>query len=352
MRFLLLGIFSIAVLVCHAQEQAANTALELKKAFIANAVQVTALDPLKPVFVPTHPRVSTTIHFPGEIGTPSGNGFTEDPEKLPGEYVVSWVGGEQFFTVIPLEGAGACNLNIPYKGQIYVLYFYPVTKQQEAAASVNLVDRPLTAATAAAVTPVEIKRQEELPASEYVAVTPARLLGFMDKLKVVHATSPGLELESLGQAMKLDVAVSKAEQDGNPGMSLLGVCGIVTHSVSDAGLYQFILVRSVRDRRMNCLGFICLVRNQSTTPIAFDLESFSARSGSTLLAQVLADAPAIVGPGETREVYFIVQANRNFPLMAQNEWRISAQLLSPRLNPGAAISAKYAQVREQKEVTK
>jgi len=39
----------------------------------------------------------------------------------------------------PLAGAGTRNLNVPYQGNTYVLYFYPVEKQFQAVALLNLV---------------------------------------------------------------------------------------------------------------------------------------------------------------------------------------------------------------------
>jgi len=61
-----------------------------------------------------------------------------------------------------------------------------------------------------------VKRLTTLPASPYVPITPARLLGFMDRLKLIHATPPGPELAGLAQAMDVEVALSRAELDARP----------------------------------------------------------------------------------------------------------------------------------------
>ena len=114
----------------------------------SGVIQVVALDATRPLFVPTHPRVTTTIRFPGEIGVSDGQGFTEDPAKeitagngrLTSEYHIQWTQGDAYFTVVPLASAGTRNLNVPYQGNTYVLYFYPVEKQFQAVALLNLVE--------------------------------------------------------------------------------------------------------------------------------------------------------------------------------------------------------------------
>jgi len=204
----------------------------------SGVIQVVALDATRPLFVPTHPRVTTTIRFPGEIGVSDGQGFTEDPTKeitagngrLTSEYHIQWTQGDAYFTVVPLAGAGTRNLNVPYQGNTYVLYFYPVEKQFQAVALLNLIEGeagpmrgmkgpgtgPSGAGEATAVNSSAVKRLTTLPAPPYVPVTPARLLGFMDRLKLIHATPPGPELAGLAQAMDVEVALSHAELDARP----------------------------------------------------------------------------------------------------------------------------------------
>ena len=341
----------------------------------SGVIQVVALDTTKPLFVPTHPRVTTTIRFPAEIGVSDGQGFTEDPAKeitagngrLTSEYHIQWTQGDAYFTVVPLAGAGTRNLNVPYQGNTYVLYFYPVEKQFQAVALLNLIEGeagsnrgmkgPGTdssgASEATAVNSSTIKRLASLPAAPYVPITPARLLGFMDRLKLIHATPPGPELAGLAQAMEVEVALSHAELDARPptdphaASGLAGVAGVIPGGVTDNGLFQCVLLRGVRDNRLNCIGFILLLRNLTDQAIAFDVASFAARSGAVNLGQILSDAPAILAPQEEKEAYFIVRLDRSNPMRADNAWKITVDLLSPRLNPGAAIARRYAQEKAQ-----
>jgi len=341
----------------------------------SGVIQVVALDATKPLFVPTHPRVTTTIRFPAEIGVSDGQGFTEDPAReitagngqLTSEYHIQWTPGDSYFTVVPLPGAGTRNLNVPYQGNTYVLYFYRVEKQFQAVALLNLVEGDAGSkrgikdpgagqsggGEATAVTSSTVKRFTTLPASPYVPITPARLLGFMDRLKLIHATSPGPELAGLAQAMDVDVAFSRAELAARPpadphaAPDLVGVAGVIPGEITDNGLFQCVLLRAVRDNKLNCVGFILLLRNLTDQAIAFDVASFAARSGAANLGQILSDAPAILAPHEEKEAYFIVRLERSNPMRAGNAWKITVDLLSPRLNPGAAIARRYAQEKAQ-----
>ena len=117
---------------------------------------------------------------------------------------------------------------------------------------------------------------------------------------------------------------------------------IDSHGLNDAGWYQIALLRAVREPRLNCIGFICLVRNTSPHVLAFDVNSFGARAGAEYLPQRISDASPILKPGEQGPAYFVVQLRNNSPLLATNEWRISMDLVSPHLNPGAAVSRGFA----------
>ncbi len=368
-------IIGLLVLAVGAGRSAAQETSVLAAPAASAVIQVVALDAAKPLFVPTHPRVTTTIRFPGEIGVADGQGFTEDPAKeitvgngrLTSEYHIQWTQGDSYFTVVPLAGAGTRNLNVPYEGNTYVLYFYPVEKQFQAVALLNLIEREAGsnrgmkgpgigssgASEATAVNLSAVKRVATLPVSPYVPVTPARLLGFMDRLKLIHATPPGPELAGLAQAMDVEVALSHAELDARPptdphtALDLVGVAGVIPGGVTDNGLYQCVLLRAVRDNKLNCVGFILLLRNLTDQAIAFDVASFAARSGAANLGQILSDAPAILAPREEKEAYFIARLERSNPMRAGNAWKITVDLLSPRLNPGAAIARRYAQEKAQ-----
>lgn len=316
-------------------------------------VQTVELAAGRPYFVPTHPRVTTTVRFPREIGAPEGapTVFTEDAASSAAEYAVTWQPGEAYFTITPLKNPGMANLNVPYQGRTYVFYFYPTADPLKAVAVVNLGAAAAAAAAERepagnAPAPAVIRRTEIPPPGECLAPTPGRLVGFLDRLKLIHATPVGRRLAELVAAMGVDVALSRADAaaDGartSPGAAANGVSGEIATGLNDAGLYQVVLLRAVRDPRLNCLGFVCLLRNTSDTVLAFDVNSFGARAGAEYLGQRISDATPILQPGEQSPAYFVVALPGNSPLRADNDWKITVDLVSPRLNPGAAVARGF-----------
>jgi hypothetical protein len=315
------------------------------------------LNPSRPYFIPTHPRVTTTVRFPREIGAPDGSVavFAEDAEKAAtAEYLVSWQQGESYFTITPLRSARMANLNVPYQGNTYVLYFYPVDDPLNAAASVTLGEGTGSATVAApvasgiapppAASPTEnaVQRASAPPESPFVAATPSRLLGLLDRLKLIHATEPGARLTALTQSMGVQLAFSREDVAAVQSRDLALNDTDLIAGLNDYGWYQVVLLRAVRDRRLNCIGFICLVRNTSDRVLAFDVNSFGARAGAEYLMQKVSDATPILQPHEQAPAYFIVEPPRNSPLQAANAWRISVDLLSPCPNPGAVIASGFA----------
>ena len=314
-------------------------------------IQTIALNATRPYFVPTHPRVTTTIRFPGEIGAPDGSvaAFTEDAGKQPSEYLVTWQQGDSYLTVTPLKDAPMANLNVPFGGQTYVLYFYQVTDPLKAIASLNLVANPAdlqvepttlaTASTANAPVP-QVVRRSTPPIAETIAATPPRLIGILDRLKLIHATPAGPALLALAKAMNVQVAVN-GDSSVPPGSGTGDFVSRLRAITTNAGLYEIVPVRVVRDHRLNCVGFVCLLRNTSDQELVFDVSSFGARAGAEYLVQRVSDAQPVLKPGEQSAAYFVVVPPPSAPLLATNDWRISVDLVRPRLNPGASIAAGF-----------
>lgn len=329
-------------------------ALALCRAEVREAtsmVQAPQLNASRPYFIPTHPRVTTTIRFPGEIGPPDGavSVFTEDATQAgSAEYLVTWQQQDSHFTVTPLRPAPMANLNVPYERQTYVFYFYQVADPLHAVASVTLGSSPDAGAEPSVpgrggAAEQEVERETSPPPAEFEPLTPARLLGFLDRLKILHATPPGAPLESLVRAMRLQVAVPPDElRSRGPQVSndASGIVGTIDRRITTGGSYELVLLRVARDPRLNCVGFICLLRNTSDHVIAFDVTSFGARAGAQYLVQRVSDAEPILKPGEQAPAYFVVQPGKNSPLSAANDWKLSVDLVGPRQSPGQTLARR------------
>ncbi len=324
-------------------------------------VRHATVNPDVPIFVPVNPRIATTITFPKPIGEPVGTGFIDadalqraSDGKTPrprGEYVLAFTSGDPFFTVQPLPRSEMLNLNVPYEGSTIVLYFYTVDQPLDAVASLIFAEPGLArkgdigrgsgadegvspkngADATAAAPPIEptnagddrIQKSDTLPATKTRTASPARLEGFLRKLRFVHAAKPGPELDDIAGAMNVSVAISTAERpDAHD----------ITHPVTDAGPLQIILLRAVRDPAIDSVGFIVLLRNRSDNQIALDARTFSARCGAAFYTARVIDAPARLGPREVQPGYFVVVGSgdgRPGNLSSGNDWRISVAILDP-----------------------
>lgn len=317
------------------------------------------INPAQPVFVPVHPRIATTIRFPRPIGQPMGTGFIESDVLQSaqaegravggrGEYVITYAQGDAFFTVQPMQRSELLNLNVPYEGTILVLFFYPVEQPLCALASLSFEEPSRAVGRAgrdAAEAPAAqrstgidgIQRVDTAPTRTGAAASPARLAGFLRKLKLVHAARRGPELDDLASAMKLRVAVSAAEDTAS---------AEIPHPVTRTDAFELILLRAVRDPEIDAVGFVVLFRNTSPRDLVFDLRTLSARCGAALYTARVVDAPASLKPGEILPGYFVIvgsEDDRPGHLSPDNDWRLSVARLE---TPAAAADSNPS--REEK----
>ena len=336
----------------------------------ARAVRRVVINPLQPEFIPVHSRVATTIRFPAAIGDPMGAGFLDAEEiqkasgegkaaQSNGEYVISFLRGDNFFTVRPLPKAEMMNLNVPCEGTTIVLYFLPVESPADAVASLEFVVKGGSTTAPAKVVgaadwesrnnPQEahnrIVKTDTRPESPCETATPARINGLLGKLKLVHASRPGEELDEISQALGLQVSVSSAEGEGFHD---------IARPLTDSGQFQLILLRAVRDPHIDSVGFIFLMRNTSDRELVFDLRSLSARAGAALYTARAVEAPANLRPGQLMPGYFVVVGNGNGSaghLLSNNDWHLSIKLVGDKSEPAGTILKEVA-APQQKEAGK
>ena len=293
----------------------------------AGIIQSASLDAGRPLFVATHSRVATTVRFPGAIGAPEGRGFVENDAKAPGEYLISWTTGEAHFPLPPLELAGPSNLNVPYQGLTYVFYFYPVESQFQAVASLNLTAGSADGGPGGRIRPGS-GVETAAPGS------PARWLGFIDKLKFLRAAAPGMTLQRIAAGFGLECWEPPASE---------------TVAGGGRAPYRMTLLRAARNPQLNGVGFALLVENVSDRELAFDVGSFAARAGGILLPQAAVDAPVRLKSGEVGEAYFVAKCPDGVRVSAENRWSISVALTGLRWNPGAALVGSFVGVPDSRE---
>lgn len=320
-------------------------------ATMPQVVKRAEINPDVPVFVPVHPRIATTITFPKPIGEPVGTGFIDsdmlqkaaaEGKTTRGEYSITYQQGDPFFTVQPLPKSDLLNLNVPYEGVTIVLYFYTVEKPLAAVASLTFVEKSLHPAPTGKVSArpndvgseaQRIQRMDAPVANSQTVVTPARLDGFLRKLKLVHAAHIGSELDDVAAAMNLKITLTSLEDPAAKD---------ITQPINHAALFDLILLRAVRDPALDAIGFIVLFRNTSDQELVFDHRTLSARCGAALYTAQVVDAPAQLAPREMRAGYFImVGAGDGRPghLLPNNDWKLSVALVAPQVPLGHRLGA-------------
>ena len=247
------------------------------------------------------------------------------------------------------------NLNVPCEGRTIVLYFVPVESPADATASLEFVSKG-DAATAPAMggAPASestgnafeekgrIMKTDTRPETRNEAATPARIEGLLKKLKLVHASRPGEELDEISRALGLQVSVSSAEGEGFRD---------ITRPVTDAGEFQLILLRAVRDPHIDSVGFIFLMRNTCDRELVFDLRSLSARAGVGFYTARAIEAPAHLKPGQVMPGYFVVVGNGTGSaghLLPNNDWHLSINLVGEKTEPAAVLLKEVADARTKK----
>jgi len=296
---------------------------------LPGCIQQLPLDASRPLYVPTHPRVSTTLRFPSAVEAPEGRGFTEDEGSQPGEYLVSWTRGDSHFTVVPLEGAGPLNLNVPYKGRTYVFYFYPADSQFHAVASLVCTDDNGRTGNSPQQTSPALPVPE--PKLNTVPLTPARALGLIDRLKLIEACP---EAQRTARAGELGLQLSS---------------GVSTTVPVDYGLYELRPGLMCADERMQGVAFCVVLINRAPHAIAFDPSGFGARVDGAYLSSFCSDVPPVLAPGEESKAYFVVNETRGGALLNAKSWRLSAGLLSPNLDALGALVRKFAEAGREGE---
>lgn len=287
----------------------AEPAMGRDAGLLAGMIQTATLDPGVPLFIPTHPRVTTTLRFPGPPGAPEGRGFTEDEGRTPGEYLVAWTQGDHHLAVTPLGNAGPLNLNIPYAGETYVFYFYPVEKQFKALTSLRLRSSAGNAGGALKA-PVP-------PRGEKANADTTQLLGLMDKLKLLAATQPGRGRQQLAAALGLSLWQPPGDR-ADVGEAVQAH----TRKTSAEDVLHIAISQVVADPSLGTLGFAIKARNAAGKALALDGTRFSLKCGGRTLHAKLTEGPSILTPGESAELLLIVLQEGPAILRPENDWQV------------------------------
>jgi hypothetical protein len=156
------------------------------------------------------------------------------------------------------------------------------------------------------------------PSPKKQTLTPALLLGFLDRVKLLSASHKS--------------GVAAALVEGMPGVFMQHKEG----SVSDYELFRIHLKTVVRDNDLDALGFSFTIENRTRYDLVADPESFGVRCGKVFLRQTMSDAPVDIPAQSSVNGYFIVVGDgfggRN-NLLPENNFSIAVRLFQRNKTP-------------------
>jgi hypothetical protein len=211
----------------------------------------------------------TTLEFPYKIEALDGYGFSNSPAPDgPDLFQISFNKGTNFLSLKALHEGVEGNLTVVLDGKVYCLFctevadpsFVMVFEDNSAKMIANPGDFPA-------------KSRE---------VSPARLLGFLDKIKGY----PSLKVSAPEIFRNMGVAEPNSES-------------------SIDGL-KVTLRRVIRDENLDALGFEVELINQAGKDFFYDPESFAARIGDEVYPAAISDAAGVVEAGKVLPAFFVV----------------------------------------------
>ena len=213
----------------------------------------------------------TTIEFPEKIEALDGFGFSTSPAPDgPDLFQISFNKGTNFLSLKAVRTGVEGNLTVVLGGKVYALYckeatdpcFVVIFRESEGGHSGDLGGRA----------PQQTAKQ----------ISPARLLGFLDKVKAF----PTLKVSAPEVYQNMDVV----EPNTNSGAN-----GVEVN-----------LKRVIRDDALDSLGFEIQLANKTDKDFFYDPEGFGVRVGNDVYQQSVSDAGGLVPAGKAQTAFFIV----------------------------------------------
>jgi hypothetical protein len=236
---------------------------------LASKVIRTPLNQNEPAVIKLGTRGITTLEFPYKIEALDGYGFSANPSPDGTDlFQISFNKGTNFLSLKAVRDGVEGNLTVVLDGKVYCFF---CTAVADPSYVVVFEDHPVQ--TVSNPGAVFAKNKE---------VTPARLLGFLDKVKAY----PSLKVSAPGIFRNMKIAEPNSES------SLEGL--------------RITLRRVIRDESLDSLGFEVELANQSAQDFRYDPESFAVRIGDEVYPEVLTDAGGLVAAGKTVPAFFVV----------------------------------------------
>jgi hypothetical protein len=248
----------------------------------------------------------TTIEFPVKIEALDGYGFSLNPAPDGQDlFQISFNKGTNFISLKAIKPGAEGNLSVVLDGKVYAL----LCKEAPDPSFVVIFESETGKRVA-----------EQPPNSKHPEVSPARLLGFLDKIKGF----PTLKVSAPEIYQNMDVA----EPNVHSGFENLDIS----------------LKRVIRDDALDCVGFEVLLANKSDKDFMYDPESFAVRVGEEVYQQSVSDAGGLVPAGKSQTAFFAVTGGSNGgrnDLAVTNKFEIVLRRIQEEMDPQRKVSAEW-----------
>ena len=267
-----------------------------------------ALNQAEPAIIKVGLKGVTTIEFPARIEALDGFGFSPNPvPDGPDLFQISFNKGTNFLSLKAVRPNAEGNLSVVLNSKVYCLLCKESPDPSFAVIFEESV--PRGDGVAAGSLPPALK-----------AVSPGRLLGFLDKVKGF----PALKVSAAEMYKNMDVA----EPD----------------SLSSADGLDIYLKRVIRDDALDSVGFEVELRNATDRDFYYDPEGFSVRVKDEVYPQSVSDAAGLVPAGKTQAAFFVVtgtaDGGRN-DLAVTNRFEVLIRAIDAEVDPRRKVSAEW-----------
>jgi hypothetical protein len=248
----------------------------------------------------------TTIQFPAKIEALDGYGFSLNPGPDGQDiFQISFNKGTNFISLKAVRPGVQGNLTVVLDGKVYALL---CKEAPDPSFVVIFEDRAAK------------RIAEQPPSSKRPEASPARLLGFLDKVKAF----PTLKVSAPEIYRNMDVA----EPNSHSGFERLDIS----------------LKRVVRDDALDSVGFEVFLANKSAKDFIYDPESFAVRVGEEIYQQSVSDAGGLVPAGKSQTAFFVVTGGSNGgrnDLAVTNKFEIVLREIQGEMDPQRKVSAEW-----------
>jgi hypothetical protein len=295
MRFVAIALLSLIPALLFANENLALKVIRIP------------LNQNEPAVVNLGTRGITTLEFPSKIEALDGCGFSTSPAPDgPDLFQISYTKGTNFLSLKATREGVEGNLTVVLDGKVYCLLCREVPDPSFVVIFENGLGKRVS-------NPQELLAKNKL-------VSPARLVGFLDKVKafpMLRASAP-----EIIQTMDMTEPNSKSSLDG----------------------LDVTLRRVIRDNSLDSVGFEVELVNKDGRDFLYDPESFGVRVGNEVYPQAISDAGGLVPAGKTQTAFFVVtgtsDGGRN-DLAVTNKFDILMRQITGERHLDRKVSAEW-----------